>query len=181
MREFIVIIDEFDELHQELYLYGNLAETFFANLRALTTTDNIGLVLVGGENMPFIMERQGEKLNKFTRQNVNYFSRATEWEDFLQLVRRPTREIVRWSDDAVGTVFNETNGNPYFTNLLCTRILHEVIRARDADVTASEVSEALEAEVRSLDANSFAHLWRDGILERYPNGLKSVGGIPEIG
>jgi len=146
-------------------LHGNLAETFFNNLRALTTTGNIAIILVGGENMPFIMERQGEKLNKFTRQNVSYFSRATEWDDFLQLVRRPTHNCLKWSDDAVSAIFNETNGNPYFTNLLCTRVLQEAIRSRDGDVTANEVSTALDKEVTSLDANSFAHLWHDGVLK----------------
>ena len=58
---FVVIIDEFDEIHQELYLQCNLAETFFANLRALATTRNVCVILVGGENMPFIME--GKEIN----------------------------------------------------------------------------------------------------------------------
>ena len=66
-RKYVIIIDEFDEIRPELYMQGNLAETFFANLRALSTCENICLVLVGGENMPFIMEWQGQKLNKFVR------------------------------------------------------------------------------------------------------------------
>jgi hypothetical protein len=174
--QFVVIIDEFDEIHQDLYLSGNLAETFFANIRAISTTSNVCFVLVGGENMPFIMERQGEKLNKFTRQNLSYFSRASEWEDFVQLVTRPTDGVIRWSDDAVSAIFNETNGNPYFTNLVCGRVLREAVRSRDADVTATEVQNALEAEVSALDANSFAHLWHDGILkpiaEREPDVVR---------
>ena len=56
-------------------MQGNLAETFFANLRALSRCKNISIVLVGGENMPFIMERQGQKLNNFSRTNLSYFSR----------------------------------------------------------------------------------------------------------
>jgi hypothetical protein len=34
----LIIIDEFDEFHQELYLHGVLAETFFANLRVRPET-----------------------------------------------------------------------------------------------------------------------------------------------
>jgi hypothetical protein len=49
-RKFVIILDEFDEIHQELFLQGNLAETFFANLRALSRCGNICIVLVGGEN-----------------------------------------------------------------------------------------------------------------------------------
>jgi hypothetical protein len=32
---------------------------FFANLRALSRCRNVCVVLIGGENMPFIMDRQG--------------------------------------------------------------------------------------------------------------------------
>lgn len=66
-RRFVVILDEFDEIPPELFLYGNLAETFFGNLRALSRCKNVCIVLVGGENMPFIMERQGQKLNNFSQ------------------------------------------------------------------------------------------------------------------
>jgi hypothetical protein len=58
-RRFVIILDEFDEIHQELFLQGNLAETFFGNLRALSRRSNVCIVLVGGENVPFIMDRQG--------------------------------------------------------------------------------------------------------------------------
>lgn len=175
-KHFVVIIDEFDEIHQDLFLQGSLAETFFANLRALATAKNICLILVGGENMPFLMERQGEKLNKFTRKNLNYFSRASEWDDFQNLIRRPSCEVVQWHDSAISAIFNETNGNPYFTNLLCSRVLREAVRLRDTDVAAEEVRDALEVEISSLDANSFAHLWHDGIFkplaEREPDILR---------
>lgn len=69
-RRFVIIIDEFDEMPQDLYLQGNLADTVFGNIRALTTTSNVCLLLVGGENMPFVMDRQGQKLNKFSRVNL---------------------------------------------------------------------------------------------------------------
>lgn len=65
LTKFVFVIDEFDEVHQELYLHGSLAETFFANLRALTRCRNVCLALIGGENMPYVMDRQGQKLNNF--------------------------------------------------------------------------------------------------------------------
>ena len=86
-KKFVIILDEFDEIYQELFLQGNLAETFFANLRALSRCKNICIVLVGGENMPFVMDRQGQKLNNFSRNNLSYFSRTSEWSDFQLLVK----------------------------------------------------------------------------------------------
>ena len=162
-NQFTIFIDEFDEIHQELYLHGNLAETFFANLRALSRCKNVCLILVGGENMPYIMERQGQKLNNLSRINLNYYSRDKEWADFTLLVQSPTVGIINWHADAVTEVFNTTNGNPYFSKIICAAVLRNAIRQHDADVTAIEVKHAIESEISSLGANSFVHLWQDGI------------------
>ena len=162
-RRFVIIIDEFDEIHQELFLQGNLAETFFANLRALSRCKNICVVLVGGENMPFIMDRQGQKLNNFSRISLTYFSRETEWTDFQLIVRAPTRGVLNWHDDAVSEVFNITNGNPYFAKIVCAGVFESAVSERDADITAHEVRRATERAISGLGANSFAHLWQDGV------------------
>ena len=163
-KKYILIVDEFDEIHPELYLHGALAEAFFANLRALSNSDNMCVVLVGGENMPFIMERQGQKLNKFIRFGLDYFSRLHEWRDFAHLIRRPTEASLNWHDSAITAVFNATNGNPYFAKVVCANVYSRAIRERDSDVTAEEVKQAITAGVCELDTNSFVHLWQDGIF-----------------
>jgi len=177
-RSFVIILDEFDEIHQELFLQGNLAETFFGNLRALSRCKNICIVLVGCENMPFIMDRQGQKLNNFSRINLSYFSRDSEWSDFQLLVRTPTEGILNWHDDAVSEVFNITNGNPYFAKIVCAGCFRSAVSERDADITANEVRRATEAEISALGANSFAHLWQDGVPkatnEREPDILRRM-------
>ncbi len=177
-RTFGLILDEFDEIHPELYMQGNLAETFFANLRALSRRKNICVVLVGGENMPFVMERQGQKLNNFARINLSYYSRESEWTDFQQLVRKPTAGMLQWHEDAIADIFNVTNGNPYFAKIVCAAAYSSAVSQRDADISASETRIAIEREVSSLDANSFAHLWQDGIPkspnEREPDVLRRM-------
>lgn len=177
-RCFVVILDEFDEMPPELYLQGNLAETLFGNLRALSRCKNLCLVIIGGENLPFIMDRQGQKLNNYSRINLSYFSRETEWADFQLMVRSPTAGILNWYDDAISEVFNVTNGNPFFTKKVCACIFSSAVAGRDADVTANEVRRATESEVSSLGANSFAHLWQDGIpkaaSEREPDILRRM-------
>jgi hypothetical protein len=173
---FIVIIDEFDEMPQELYLQGNLAETLFGNIRALTATSNICLLLVGGENMPFVMDRQGQKLNKFSRVNLTYFDRASEWDDYVKLVREPSVGFLEWHEDAISEIYGLTNGNPYFSNVICSKIYAQALRERDVDVTGTEVRDAVTAELSRFDDNLFAHLWQDGIFapveEREPIILK---------
>jgi len=175
-KKFVVIIDEFDEIHQELYLFGNLAETFFANIRAISGCRNMAMVLVGGENMPFVMERQGQKLNRFSGINLSYFSRSEDWPDYQKLVRQPSEPHLTWNDDGVAEVFNITNGNPYFTNIVCAATAREAYKSRDADITSREVSEAADLRLSSLEANAFVHLWQDGIFkpaeEREPEILR---------
>ena len=175
-KRFLIIVDEFDEIPQELYLQGNLAETFFANLRSISRRNNICLILVGGENMPFIMDRQGQKLNNFSRINLSYFSREKEWPDFQEMVRKPTAGIMNWHEDAIAEVFNISNGNPYFAKIVCAAVVESAIAARDTDITADEVMLATEAAISNLGSNSFAHLWQDGVprpaSEREPDILR---------
>lgn len=161
--KFVITIDEFDEIPQELYLHGNLAETFFANLRSISRRDNVCLVLVGGENMTYVMSRQGQKLNNFTRISLSYFSRDEEWLDFKEMVMKPSSGKLSWHEDAISEVFNISNGNPYYAKLVCAGVARRAISDRDADITRGEVSMASQEQLSSLGSNSFAHLWQDGI------------------
>ena len=65
-KRFLIILDEFDEIHEQLYLSGDSRLNFFRKFACIVESSRIsGLVLVGGENMPYIMERQGQKLKQF--------------------------------------------------------------------------------------------------------------------
>lgn len=163
---FLIVLDEFDEIHPEMYRFGPLAEAFFSNLRTLSAKKNIAMLLVGGENMPFIMGAQGDQLNKFVREPLDYFSRADEWDDFIELVtqrRLGSANPLNWHESAVSEIFKYTNGHPYFTKLLCARVFQNAVGDRDTDVTIDEVARAIEGVIDTLDVNAFAHFWKDGI------------------
>jgi hypothetical protein len=113
--------------------------------------------------MPYIMDRQGQKLNRFARIGLDYYSREDEWDDYVQLVRQPTHDILTWHDEAISEVFNVTNGNPYFTNIICAELFSSAVRDRDADITTDEVFRTIAHQVARLGSNSFVHLWQDGI------------------
>src|SRR5690606_20623393 len=103
-------------------------------LRSLSRKKNVCLILVGGENMPYVMDRQGQKLNNFARVNLSYFSRESEWVDFQSLVRTPTDGILRWHEDAISKVHQLSNGNPYFAKILCAGVFRAAVAERDTDV-----------------------------------------------
>lgn len=162
-KRFLIILDEFDEIHPELYRYGRLAETFFANLRTLSSKSNVAFLLVGGENMPFIMGAQGDQLNKFAPARLDYFANPEEWADYCDLVEQPTKGILMWYQNAVNKVYSLTDGHPFYTNLLCGEIYKKAVSSRDTDVTERDVAAAAARAAHSLPVNPFAHLWKDGI------------------
>lgn len=162
-KRFVIVLDEFDEIHPEMYRYGPLAETFFANLRTLGARKNLAFILVGGEKMPFIIGAQGDQLNKFGREPVDYFSRSDEWTDYIELITEPVRDSLNWEDAALNYLFNITNGHPYYTKLLCSKIFSNAVAQRDTDIVYSDVRHAFSGKISEMDTNSFAHFWKDGI------------------
>lgn len=162
---FVFILDEFDEIHPEMYRYGPLAEAFFANLRTLSAKRNLAFVLVGGEKMPFIIGAQGDQLNKFSREPLDYFSRSKEWEDYVELVIDPVRGQLNWQESALNELFTCTAGHPYYTKLVCSKVYAIAVAERDTEVIASDVRKALAQRISELDTNAFAHFWKDGISE----------------
>lgn len=162
-RKYVLILDEFDEIHPDMYRYGPLAEAFFSNLRTLSAKKNIAVLLVGGENMPFIMGAQGDQLNKFVREPLDYFSRSVEWEEFCDLARQKGIVPLNWYESALNELFNYSNGHPYYTKLLCNRVFQNAIAERDTEVTVDEVRRAIPDLIETLDTNAFAHFWKDGI------------------
>ncbi|MBB2962553.1 ATP-binding protein [Methylobacterium sp. R2-1] len=184
-NKYVIIIDEFDEIHSDLYVSGMLAESLFGNLRALTNYSNLCIVLVGGENMPFIIDRQGQKLNKLASDSLDYYSKISEWDDFCNLVRLPSNGVLEWHDDAIEEVFRVGNGNPYFAKLICASIFSRAIAERDSDITFDEVRAAYDREIIASDTPFFQHLWQDGvhkpIAEREPDVLRRTRALVAIG
>ena len=160
---FVVILDEFDEINESLYRHGELANTFFLNLRTLSSKRNIAFVLVGAERMPFVMSSQGEKLNKFVRESLDSFSQETEWTDYCDLVRIPVKDTIELHESAFRELFLQTDGHPYFTKVLCAGAYEFAVELKDAEITMTEIRKAVQRVVKGLDINTFAHYWRDGI------------------
>ena len=86
--------------------------------------------------------------------------------------------MLHWHEDAVSEVYNASSGNPYFAKLICAAVFDKALKDRDGDITALEVKVAVEAAISNLGANSFLHLWQDGIHrsgdEREPEVLQRL-------
>jgi hypothetical protein len=163
-QRFLIILDDFDDIHPELYQHGRLADVFFLNLRTFSAQKNIGMMLVGGERLRYILSCQGDQLNRFSIEHLSYFNRSAEWEDYLALVKRPSEPDINWDLACVTRLFDLTNGHPYYTKLLCREAYRAAVAARDTEITTTEVSTAIANLSSGLDLHNFSHFWMDGIL-----------------
>ena len=161
-RRFLIIIDEFDELPVELYKGRGVADTFFQILgQGIAGKVGVGVVIVGGERIPQIIRAQGMRLNMYRPERIDHFDRNDE---FSNLVRQPGLPL-EFSDNAIGQLWEYSAGNPYFLNEICSRLAEMMIERRDAYVTENEVEEAVLRTLNTIDSNSFAHYWSDGIVD----------------
>ena len=160
----VIVLDEFDALPPSLYRRGEVSHAFFTSLRALSAKPRLGFVLVGGEKMAEILSIQGEALNKFRTLRIDYLDKQSHWSDFVELVRKPVEAWATITDDAVTKLYEVTAGNPFFTKFVCTELVADMKRRRDAYVTAAEMERAIATAVDEAGINIFQHFWDDGVV-----------------
>ena len=166
-HRFIIIIDEFDELPVDLYHYTNIGDTFFHNIRSLSDENYIGIILVGGENMQ-IIKQSTDRLNKFDTFKVDYFDRGKYWNDFQDLVSNPVFESIEYSNNSIVRLYEMTEGNPFFTKLICGKAYMKACDTRNAYVSSDDIEEAIRESISSLDINHVNHFWKDSITVDEP-------------
>lgn len=166
---FLFVIDEFDELPHDTYRRDGPGDALFVPMRSLAQKPNVGWLLVGGEQMPFIRDEQAARLNTFRELSVSYLAlseddRTELSPDFGDLVRQPLPGDFRVEDSAVRRLFIESEGNPHFAKEICATLFARAVSRRDAVVTEAEVDEAAAAAARERDVELFVHFWEDGIF-----------------
>ena len=162
-KRFIIVLDEFDNLPIELYKRGPIGNAFFLHLRAISTMKRVGLIIIGGENISHILDSQGSHINRWQTLELDYFDRERHWSDFSDLIRKPVAPYIEYTDDAIDEIYRWTNGNPYFSNLICQEVYQHCMQNKDAFVTREEVIESTSRKIYDIDVNNFDHFWDDRI------------------
>ena len=162
-HRFIIILDEFDEIPLDMVRHSSGGDTFFHNIRAISSSGYIGFVLVGGENMRLLQEST-DRLNRMGVSLVDYFDKGKYWNDFQELVRRPVKETIEFNDEAINTLYEMTEGNPFYTKLICRKLYTQACDDRNSYISENNVEQAIRAAVDESDLNHFNHFWKDGIL-----------------
>ena len=145
---------------------SSVGQTFFNNIRAISSTGHIGFVLVGGENMQIIREST-DQLNRMEVLQVDYFDKRQYLKDFQDLVRQPVKDTIEFNKEAIDALYEMTEGHPFYTKLLCSEIYTKACSERNSYITKDNVTKAVEIATEKLDLNAVSHFWIDGINKRY--------------
>ena len=129
-KKIIFILDEFDEVSSRLYKRNEIGNAFFLTIRSLSNKPNYSFILVGGEKIDFIIDTQGEQLNKFKSHRVDYFDKE-HWNEFKDLVKIPVQDYLDITDEAINRLYESTTGNPFFTNVICDYTLDKKTKNRE--------------------------------------------------
>ena len=165
-HKFIITLDEFDEIPPDMVQLGSsVGQTFFNNIRAISSTGYVGFVLVGGENMQTIIEST-DQLNKMTTFRVDSFDKENYWSDFQDLVRQPLKDTIEFNDKAIHALYEMTEGHPFYTKAICSEVYTTACEARSAYISEDDIERAVQVIVDSLDLNQVSHFWIDGISKR---------------
>ena len=158
----LFVLDEFDMNPPARYESGSpYANALFQAIRSVSGKRNFGFIIVGGENLRYLINGQGSALNKFEALELTYIDE--DLSDFAALVRRPSAAYLEFSDEAVAAIWDLTRGHPYFAKMVCREISREMVNRRDAHVTVREVESATQRLASGTNANAFMHFWDDGI------------------
>ncbi len=163
--KFIFILDEFDRLNEEFFLPGNIGETFSLSIgKQLNGYDYIGFILVGAENMS-LLDYQEINYNSFSDERVDTFNKTKDFSAYLKIITGPVEPHINFSDNAVNLIYESSNGNPYFTNLICSQLFKDCYNKKDSEVDILGVKTAINLIVDSEQKGHFAHFWGDGLNE----------------
>jgi len=163
--KFIFIIDEFDRINEEFFKASDLGEGFSGSIgKALNEYKYIGFILVGSENMQ-LLEKQGMNYNSYLEREVDTFKKATQYSSFKNIVLGPVVPHLSFSEDSIERIFEVTNGNPYFTNLICKEAFKIAHKNRDSFIDNHLINDAIDLIVKSSQKSHFEHFWGDGLAE----------------
>jgi len=161
--KFIFILDEFDELNQEFFKPGTLGETFSINIgKGLNDFNYIGFILVGSENMAFL-NWQGMRYNNFREVRVDIFNKTNQYTPFKKIITEPVDPYIKFSASAIDLIYEYSNGNPYFTNLICEKAFQTAYKHKDIYIDKHDIEKAVSVFIDTEGKGRFEHFWSDGI------------------
>ena len=156
----VLVIDELEQL-QDSIQKGRLSEEILTYLRSLMQHRSRMTFILAGTNQLVedywsVIFHVGlsREIEPLTRENT---------ED---LIRQPVSPIIEYDDLAVDRIWLATRGQPYFTQLICHRLISSVNLQgkRSFNVTSHDVMKTIDQIVVEDDSH-LQHIWNESTKE----------------
>ncbi|MEU8288371.1 ATP-binding protein [Micromonospora sp. NPDC048905] len=153
---FVIVVDEFTYLHEILRRRGieprehNELRDFMRQLKGILEARLFSALLVGQDTMPRFLESYPNEFSVMTTRRLDYLS-LEETQALADVPVRTPRNASRYSGYALSTIATYTDGHPFFTQILCDRIIELVNSRRRSNITQSDVEEAVESLLSGND------------------------------
>ena len=146
---FIVIVDEFTYLYEIFRRRGvaaseqNELRDFMRQLKSLLESRIFSALLVGQDTMPTFLEAFPNEFSVMSTARLHYLSQGETQALADDPIRKPDGQS-RYSGYALSTIAAYTDGHPFFTQILCDRVLTLVNARKRSEISESDVEEAVE-------------------------------------
>jgi hypothetical protein len=162
----VLLIDEFTEIYKQIRK-GIIPAGFMRAWKAVVEKRYFATVLVGQDIMPAFKSCFPNEFGVTEDVRVTYLSEA----EARRLIEEPIGAN-RYVGNAVGRILGLTAGSPYYTMMLCARLVDYMNRTRSAVVTEADIG-TVEQEMLSGD-------WRL-TKDKFDNLICAGDGIEDSG
>lgn len=152
----VLIIDELEQL-QESVAQGRLPEEIFPYLRSL---------MQHRARMTFILTGTSQLMEAYWRTifhvGINREIQPLTRQETELLIREPVAPMVQYDELAVERIWAATQGHPYFSQLICHRLVSasNLAGGRNRVITIADVRQTVEQVVMEDDSH-LQHLWNE--------------------
>jgi len=153
---FVIVVDEFTYLHEILRRQGtphseqNELRDFMRQLKGLLEARLFSALLLGQDTMPRFLEDFPNEFSVMSTRRLEYLTEH-ETQELADVPVRTRDNSSRYSGYALNTIATYTDGHPFFTQILCDRIITLVNSKQRSDITQSDVEEAVETLIHGRD------------------------------
>ena len=171
----VLVIDELEQL-QDSVERGKLTQDIFPYLRSLMQHRTRLTFILAGTNQ-LVEDYWSIIFHVGISREIKPLTR----EDTENLIRDPVSPMIQYDDLAIDRIWLATRGHPYFSQLICHRLISDVNLEgrRTKEITIADVRETIKHIVNQDDSH-LQHLWNEsGRAEQYV--MAALAGVPEMG
>jgi AAA+ ATPase superfamily predicted ATPase len=163
--QIVLLIDEFSYLYAYI-MDGRLSGDFMKAWKGLLQENLFRVILTGQDVMIKFIQRFPNEFGASNIMRINYLAR----KDAEELIDVPIRiggkhGESRYREKAVQLIFNMTAGNPYYIQIICSRLVEYMNHNRAKLITEAEVKQVkneLISGTNSLNLMMFENLISSG-------------------